>query len=616
MAECQCGRKFCYGTLFRGFDTMPLKIMEQNAWKCPHCEGRCFAGACRKDPRQKPYEPKGTLLGHDTKKVADVRSVESLVDFSLSNIFWLKETVDAPVNNARLDRRQEQANREKENDIELDGHYASDTEDVGYRQGLEAGISYSHEPDVDQSMIDPNLQGADDAVFQAPSANTGSNLATLLNHDIGNPRGNHDGYQPAQQTGYIAPAAVMMGGPDAEGDEDEDLGSYEELGGGRGKKRRRATDGDEIKRLPPKRRRPEDRESLPTSSKQYRKEQERKALEEARKAGRFIQVHAVLKGKSRVIRLKIGRGNMLRIAQLQAEKEAGTHNDLLKSDVAPPAAAAQPGTAASNAKTSRAVRVRVERDDNFRAKSRKPYAPRSSDAMVSRPKKKGQQFEELEIDSEFSSDDDDVQADGAVQTTGNRKQRRNAWQSKRYDEGDSDVPDMLPDDYRDRGRDRPNRPKKPDGVSATGTPASTKKVATKSAMHPTPTNKGSIQTQTVIIDDASGDEEDSVLGDGADDAHHVNTAAAALRHQQEEERTRRAKLRASQLDDAADEDDEDEDDDEMANVKGVASSLAPTVAMGRDSLGAKIQTAQSSAGATPAKAVMQNGGFKAANGRP
>ena len=38
-----------------------------------------------------PYEPKGTLLGHDTKRVADARSVEALVDFSLSNLNWLKD---------------------------------------------------------------------------------------------------------------------------------------------------------------------------------------------------------------------------------------------------------------------------------------------------------------------------------------------------------------------------------------------------------------------------------------------------------------------------------------------------------------------------------------------
>jgi hypothetical protein len=42
----------------------------------------------------RPYEPNCTVLGHDTSKVADPRSVESLVDFRKSNLWWLKKFGD------------------------------------------------------------------------------------------------------------------------------------------------------------------------------------------------------------------------------------------------------------------------------------------------------------------------------------------------------------------------------------------------------------------------------------------------------------------------------------------------------------------------------------------
>lgn len=42
----------------------------------------------------KPYEPNCTILGHDTSTVADPRSIESLVDFRKSNLWWLKKFGD------------------------------------------------------------------------------------------------------------------------------------------------------------------------------------------------------------------------------------------------------------------------------------------------------------------------------------------------------------------------------------------------------------------------------------------------------------------------------------------------------------------------------------------
>lgn len=622
MAECSCGRKWCYGTLFRGFDTMPQEIMEDANWKCPHCRGMCFAGACRKDPRQNPYEPKGTLLGHDTKKVADVRSVESLVDFGVSNLNWLKETIDGPTN-PRLEKRQQEADREKENDVTLDAHYASDFEDAGHQEGLAAGISYSTGGDADDSAIDPALRGAEDTVFQRPNARAGLNLAALLNRDNQDTTHSHDGYQPAQQHGYVAPSAVMFNAPDAEGDEEEDFGSYPDVNeeGARSKKRKRASDGDVIKRLPVKKRRPEDRESLPASTKQYRKEQDRKALEQARKAGRFIQMHAVLRGKSRLVKLKIGRENMLRIAEEQAAKEAETHNDLLKSDIAPPETATRQAADASN--KSKTVRVRVEPDQVFDPRHRRRDRNRSSMASTetSRPKKRRSQYEEFDIESDVYSDDDDVQADGIAATGTDRKERKSAWQSKRQEEGDEDVPAMLPNDYKDRGRDRIR--KSVGGASNNTTPASkaagARKFPTTRAPPTAPVVSMKASKDPITIEDASGDDDDSVLGDNAahttagstavdSDTIQVSTAAAALRQQHEDERNHQVKLHAG--DAAGDSGISEDEDDEMAGVKGVATSFGsgkPGLSTG----GAKTVTPKAKPVAQ-AQAGVQNG-FMAAN---
>lgn len=70
-----------------------------------------------------PYEPRCTLLGHDTRKVADPRSVESLVDLRHSNLRWLKKAGDDEV--GRLKRHQKEADEKRskvlvDNCIELE----------------------------------------------------------------------------------------------------------------------------------------------------------------------------------------------------------------------------------------------------------------------------------------------------------------------------------------------------------------------------------------------------------------------------------------------------------------------------------------------------------------
>lgn len=60
----------------------------------------------------KPFEPTCTLLGHDTRKIADPRSVESLVDFRQSNLRWLKKAGDNEIE--RLKKHQKEADEKRQ----------------------------------------------------------------------------------------------------------------------------------------------------------------------------------------------------------------------------------------------------------------------------------------------------------------------------------------------------------------------------------------------------------------------------------------------------------------------------------------------------------------------
>lgn len=121
-AECaNCGVSFCYGSLFRGFEIMPQDVLENDRWVCPKCRKICPCRDCIKKPGSQPYEPSSTIPGWDTKKIADPRSVQSLVDFGQSNINWLKKAGDDhPRETRRLERRVKAAEAAKARDARRD----------------------------------------------------------------------------------------------------------------------------------------------------------------------------------------------------------------------------------------------------------------------------------------------------------------------------------------------------------------------------------------------------------------------------------------------------------------------------------------------------------------
>ncbi|KAJ5813904.1 uncharacterized protein N7503_000654 [Penicillium pulvis] len=90
LAACtSCHLKYCYAILYRAFDTSPQDAMARSHWLCPRCRKVCNCTPCQRDPAMKPHEPYHILLGHDTRKIADPRSVESLVTLRLPNLKWL-----------------------------------------------------------------------------------------------------------------------------------------------------------------------------------------------------------------------------------------------------------------------------------------------------------------------------------------------------------------------------------------------------------------------------------------------------------------------------------------------------------------------------------------------
>jgi len=150
-----CNLAYCYGVLWRAFDMMPQSVMEDKEWQCPRCLKMCSCGKCRKTPSQTPYQPKGTLLGHDTRKVADYRSVESLVDFSKTNLGWLRdENADNPRESGRMKKLKEKAEAEKARVDAVTENYLDDGAHQDPFTGADGGDHANGMADIDPELRD------------------------------------------------------------------------------------------------------------------------------------------------------------------------------------------------------------------------------------------------------------------------------------------------------------------------------------------------------------------------------------------------------------------------------------------------------------------------------
>jgi hypothetical protein len=161
-AECsKCGDSFCYGTLFRGYDMMPQDIMQDPSWECPKCLNICGCRDCRKKPGNKAYLPNGTRLGHNTKAFADPRSVESLVDFSYSNLSWIQKTGDDTRHDTRrLKKRIIAADKAKAQGAALGEDYVeTNAMTQGFSDGIEDRLLRLAQQEgipIDPSLNEPN----------------------------------------------------------------------------------------------------------------------------------------------------------------------------------------------------------------------------------------------------------------------------------------------------------------------------------------------------------------------------------------------------------------------------------------------------------------------------
>lgn len=506
-AKCTtCEKWWCYGSLFRGADVMPLTIMQDLNWSCPHCQNVCFAGACRKDPKQTPYEPKGTLLGHDTKRVADARSVECLVDFSVSNLTWLRDDDEDVQESVRIRRAREEASRAKEVDPMID----DDDEDDEDNDIDESHVRFDYSPD--DTPIDPLLMGggtqattthskgkarahpvAEDADFihlahankslPPPEAMLQGARPSTSSPLVGNGHLSNtyapEGYAPATTGGFIAPQAPMYQDYEEDSyiypdpgledirDDDDNYQPIASLLSAPHRRKRTQEDQDDdddeinMESRPKKRRLLEDSHPIGKprneATKQFEKEKERKALDEAKKAGRFIAAQAALRGKKRVIRLQVPGTRLAQLLAQQAAKafqpvaeapEIDQHQELpeetvlLKSDIAPASK-----TKKKASQNPHKMRVRVERDDDFSMRG-----DRMQRAEAKRKRSNNVDYEEVDVESGLDSDVEEVYS-GRRQVSANGKRRVSSYiQKKHIDDSDLDLPDSLPQNFKDSKR--------------------------------------------------------------------------------------------------------------------------------------------------------------------
>lgn len=425
MAHCtMCKRGWCYGSLWRAFDLMPQTIMENPNWECPHCLRICNTGACRKDSRQAPYEPKGTVLGHDTKKVADARSIELLVDFSTSNMNWIKDGIENPHDSIRMQRKREEAERAKDMQVHLDDEDMADEGIVADATRPNADIEY----DPMDENIDPALGGRG---YQFRDPDT----AMVVDSNL----------MEGENPNFVAPAATMYSYEPMH-DLHESFSQAPAMTNGESSRKRPAPDAEPIKLVDHPRKKTKivdgneiEKPSTPKNkaTAQWKREQEHKRLEEARKNGRFIMALASVRGRRKIVTLKINKEALAEFAAKEARRRPSIiaanaramqeETAIISSDIAPP----KKVTAADEVKgkKKKVFRYRAEDDADFSMKR----IGEIEDIDNSRRKKgKGPRFEYVEVDSDEEHGD-------VVNGTAAASRRRE----------ESIEPIMLPDNFKD-----------------------------------------------------------------------------------------------------------------------------------------------------------------------
>lgn len=412
----QCPRYYCYGTLFRGRGEMPQEIMENPDWVCPHCNNVCFAGTCAKLDTQKPAQPKGTSLGHDTRAIADIRSVETIISLNTSNKYWIRPDGEGEESFQIRTMREEAEAAKKDKEL----HEDPDDED-DYAVPAQQAIS------ADQ--IDPELRDESVMVASLTQYNNGSGTPNAT------PGQSHDGYVPAATGGFASQyrgtsedSQNVYPGPDNAGAET-------------GQKRTRDVADDEIlMEVQKKRSRPLDGFSFAAklanstgteAGRQFQKDKYHKALERARQQGRYHIYKASLEGSSRILKFKLPPASLASIVNVAREPVAnGTVRDdedgldVLRSDIGPKGKPDVQNLSKANKKTE------AVNKGSTRVKTKRRSGHADSDADQS--------------ENDHGSDVEDEPPAPNVPTNGRRRGASAYLRKKHGGDADAEVLEALP----------------------------------------------------------------------------------------------------------------------------------------------------------------------------
>ncbi|KAL8711366.1 MAG: hypothetical protein Q9220_004263 [cf. Caloplaca sp. 1 TL-2023] len=448
-----CDRAYSYGNLFRAFDTMPLTVMENPKWQCPHCQRICSCGKCRKVAGMQPFEPTGTVLGYDTRRVADPRSTESLVDFRQSNFEWVKKAGDnVPVGEEtrRLSRRFDEAEAAKSQGDALDNNnYVNEDEDAQMANGHAVIESPTTRENASEIPIDPLLGGL-------PPNGTSS----VQRNDNGDDGALHNGVDHEPPHRFVAPAAIML-------NQGSIGGSFERDANGIVFQYPDPTDAEldttvpqyappQVEQQPrpkgrtehsKKRKRSDVRDKVLGDSldsndanEQYHKAQIRSTLAEAKRNNRYIIAEAAISGKSMSLKFKIHGTQLARITSqdpiqtAQPPVQSRASIPMVQSDYPSPGSKIKPPNDPMK-------RARIERDDDFATRSnrRKQTGPRSN--LAEEPSKKAPKYMDITSGSE---DEEAINDEGThTENSASRPRPLPAYLARKNDMGDQEIPKEL-----------------------------------------------------------------------------------------------------------------------------------------------------------------------------
>ncbi|KAK9246007.1 hypothetical protein V1506DRAFT_536454 [Lipomyces tetrasporus] len=83
-----CGKRFCFSSLWRAFDWDPNNVLSQYTWICPSCQLICNCNRCLRTTTKNPYIASLVNVQLDDRPKGDSRGREWLLVGQASNAYW------------------------------------------------------------------------------------------------------------------------------------------------------------------------------------------------------------------------------------------------------------------------------------------------------------------------------------------------------------------------------------------------------------------------------------------------------------------------------------------------------------------------------------------------